>query len=80
MRAGAHSREAGMADGGEVEGGEPQAAPVEINGTTYQALADGVYDVVCCGTGLKECILAGMLAHKGKKVRGRGGRREARGG
>lgn len=26
------------------------------------------YDVIVCGTGLKECVLSGLLAVKGKKV------------
>lgn len=26
------------------------------------------YDVIVCGTGLKECVLSGLLACKGKKV------------
>lgn len=29
---------------------------------------DEDYDAIICGTGLKECILSGMLAQKGKKV------------
>lgn len=29
---------------------------------------DDEYDVVVCGTGLKECILSGLLSHSGKKV------------
>lgn len=29
---------------------------------------DEEYDAIICGTGLKECILSGMLAQKGKKV------------
>uniref|UniRef100_M4BH38 Rab GDP dissociation inhibitor n=1 Tax=Hyaloperonospora arabidopsidis (strain Emoy2) TaxID=559515 RepID=M4BH38_HYAAE len=32
------------------------------------ALADGEYDVIVLGTGLKECILSGLLAVNGKKV------------
>ncbi len=45
------------------------AAPVEFKGVTYKSLADGKYDVIICGTGLKECILSGLLSVKGKKVR-----------
>eukprot|EP01138_Halocafeteria_seosinensis_P015502 gb/GECG01015820.1/.p1 GENE.gb/GECG01015820.1/~~gb/GECG01015820.1/.p1 ORF type:complete len:465 (+),score=69.10 gb/GECG01015820.1/:1-1395(+) len=41
---------------------------VEINGTEYKPLADGKYDVIVLGTGLKECILGGLLAIEGKKV------------
>lgn len=48
--------------------GEPVAAPVEFKGTTYKPLADGKYDVIILGTGLKECILSGLLSVKGKKV------------
>ena len=44
------------------------APPVTILGTTYPALADGVYDAIILGTGLKECIIAGLLATEGKKV------------
>lgn len=33
-----------------------------------EALADGEYDVIVLGTGLKECILSGLLAVNGKKV------------
>jgi hypothetical protein len=43
--------------------------PVEWKGTTYKPLADGKYDVIILGTGLKECILSGLLSVKGKKVR-----------
>lgn len=42
---------------------------VTINDTSYKALADGEYDVIVLGTGLKESILAGLLAVDGKKVR-----------
>ena len=55
-----------MSDG---HGPEGSAAPVEFAGTTYKPLADGKYDVIICGTGLKECILSGLLSVKGKKVR-----------
>jgi Rab GDP dissociation inhibitor len=49
--------------------GEPAAAaPVEFAGTTYKPLADGKYDAIILGTGLKECILSGLLSVKGKKV------------
>lgn len=46
-------------------------APVEINGKTYQPLADGKYDAIVMGTGLKECIVSGLLSVKGLKVRTR---------
>lgn len=42
--------------------------PVTILGVEYPALADGQYDAVILGTGLKECIVAGLLATEGKKV------------
>ena len=29
---------------------------------------DEEYDVIVCGTGLKECILSGLLSSEGKKV------------
>ncbi|KAF0774369.1 hypothetical protein AaE_001931 [Aphanomyces astaci] len=33
-----------------------------------EALADGEYDAIVLGTGLKECILSGLMATKGLKV------------
>jgi Rab GDP dissociation inhibitor len=48
---------------------EEQGPPIEIAGTTYEhQLADGEYDVVFMSTGIKECILAGLLAIRGFKV------------
>ena len=44
--------------------------PVNVLGVEYPALADGKYDAVILGTGLKECIVAGLLATEGKKVGG----------
>lgn len=32
------------------------------------ALADGEYDAIIMGTGLKECVISGLLSVKGKKV------------
>jgi GDP dissociation inhibitor len=43
--------------------------PVDFNGKTYKPLADGKYDCIILGTGLKECIMSGLLSMKGKKVR-----------
>lgn len=43
-------------------------APVVFAGKEYKPLADGKYDVVILGTGLKECILSGLLSVRGKKV------------
>lgn len=51
--------------------GAEGAAPtpkVTWNGKEYNALADGKYDAIVLGTGLKECILSGLLSVKGKKV------------
>lgn len=47
---------------------ETTSSNVEIAGKSYPALADGEYDVIVLGTGLKECIVAGLLAVEGKKV------------
>lgn len=48
---------------------EEAAIPnVEFKGTPYKPLADGKYDAIILGTGLKECILSGLLSVKGKKV------------
>lgn len=33
-----------------------------------EALADGEYDAIVLGTGLKECIISGLLSVKGKRV------------
>jgi RAB protein geranylgeranyltransferase component A len=41
---------------------------VNIAGNEYEALADGEYDVILLGTGMKECVLAGLLSVKGMKV------------
>jgi hypothetical protein len=57
-----------MADAG--SDAPPTVSEVTIGGKTYPPLADGEYDYIVLGTGLKECILAGMLAAaKHKKVR-----------
>ena len=48
---------------------EESNVPIEILGKTYKnRLADGEYDAVFFSTGLKECILAGLLAVRGWKV------------
>lgn len=52
-----------------MSGAPPEPEPVQWQGTTYKPLADGKYDVIILGTGLKECILSGLLSVKGKKVR-----------
>lgn len=53
-----------------MSGAETQVdiTPVEWQGKSYKALADGKYDVIICGTGLKECILSGLLSKKGMKA------------
>ena len=33
-----------------------------------EPLADGEYDAIVLGTGLKECVISGLLSVKGKKV------------
>ena len=48
--------------------GPPAAAPVTLAGTTYPPLADGAYDAIILVTGLKECVLSGLLAVKGLRV------------
>jgi hypothetical protein len=40
------------------------------DGTEMPPLADGDYDVIVLGTGLKECIISGILSVDGKKVDG----------
>lgn len=48
---------------------EENSPPIEILGKKYEhQLADGEYDAVFFSTGLKECILAGLLAARGWKV------------
>ena len=47
------------------EKGEEKIPDVVINGINYEPLADGVYDVVIMGTGLKECMLSGLLSKAG---------------
>ena len=45
---------------------EEKFSDVTIHGTTYEALADGDYDAILLGTGLKECILSGLLGSEKK--------------
>lgn len=50
-------------------GKKEEEEAVTILGTKYPALADGTYDAIILGTGLKECMIAGMLSvFEGKKV------------
>ena len=39
-----------------------------MGGTSYPPLADGDYDAIVLGTGLKECVLSGLLAVRGMRV------------
>jgi len=49
--------------------GDEDGPAIDILGKTYEhQLADGEYDAVFFSTGLKECILAGLLAVRGWKV------------
>ena len=57
---------------------ESSAGPVEFGGRSFKPLADGKYDVIILGTGLKECILSGLLSIEGKKVRAARARGHAR--
>ena len=41
---------------------------IEFNGQHYYYLADGHYDAIVMGTGIKECILSGLLSAHGWKV------------
>lgn len=41
---------------------------MKIGDKEYPPLADGQYDYIVCGTGLKECILSGLLTHDKQKV------------
>ena len=43
-------------------------AAVTLGGATFPALADGDYDAIVLGTGLKECVLSGLLAVRGMRV------------
>jgi len=50
---------------------EEEAPVVNLLGRKYEPLADGAYDAIILGTGLKECMIAGMLSvFEGKKVCG----------
>ena len=49
---------------------EEEEPAVSILDRKFAPLADGAYDVIVLGTGLKECMIAGMLSvFEGKKVR-----------
>jgi len=57
------------AGAGSEFGAAPAApSPITLNGVTYPPLADGDYDAIVLGTGLKECVLSGLLAVRGMRV------------
>jgi len=47
---------------------EPSIPDVILNGKTFKSLADGQYDAIVLSTGLKECVLAGLLSVRGLRV------------
>ena len=49
----------------EADGAPPAPGPVDFAGRSYRPLADGKYDVIILGTGLKECVLSGLLSVQG---------------
>jgi len=46
----------------------PRQSVALPDGTEMPPLADGEYDVIVLGTGLKECIISGILSVDGKRV------------
>jgi len=48
--------------------GEPPAPVFDWMPEGCTPLADGEYDVIICGTGMKECMLAGLLCKMGRKT------------
>lgn len=52
----------------EIEKNEEGIPFVKIGEKSFPPLADGEYDAIILSTGLEECILAGLLAVRGKKV------------
>ena len=49
------------------------ATTVAVRGEELPALGFGEYDVLICGTGLTECVLAGLLATRATRLGGAGG-------
>lgn len=47
---------------------EPAAPAFEWLPEGFEPLADGEYDAIVMGTGLKECVISGLLSVNGKKV------------
>lgn len=50
------------------EEGEPKQPSFEWLPEGMEVLADGEYDAIVMGTGLKECVISGLLSVQGKKV------------
>lgn len=48
--------------------GEPPKPTFDWLPDGMEALADGEYDAIVLGTGLKECVIGGLLSVKGKRV------------
>eukprot|EP00934_Nitzschia_sp_Nitz4_P002489 Nitzschia sp. Nitz4//scaffold237_size30108//7395//9049//NITZ4_007991-RA/size30108-augustus-gene-0.0-mRNA-1//-1//CDS//3329543503//2479//frame0 len=51
-----------------AEGGQPETPSFEWLPEGMEPLADGEYDAIVLGTGLKECVISGLLSVKGKRV------------
>lgn len=50
------------------EEGEPKQPTFDWLPEGMEVLADGEYDAIVMGTGLKECVISGLLSVQGKKV------------
>lgn len=50
------------------ESGEPKKPTFDWLPEGMEPLADGEYDAIVMGTGLKECVISGLLSVKGKRV------------
>jgi len=57
-----------MAEEGEEPIQEPPKPAFDWLPDGMEPLADGEYDAIVMGTGLKECVISGLLSVKGKKV------------
>ena len=55
-------------DGKDAEPDEEKAPSFDWMPAGCAPMADGEYDAIVMGTGLKECILSGLLSVKGMKV------------
>ena len=55
----------------EEEDKEPEAPSFSWMPADCVPMADGEYDAIVMGTGLKECIMSGLLSTMGKKARRR---------